>query len=111
MLNGEDTLEDMIASVDDGLYAVNFDGGQVDITSGKFLATCSPIFPVKTEVPLRLKSPSKPCPIASCNNTPGQPGPSVSVIVEHEGRIESASSGGGGRYDYRYFIDHNFARD
>jgi TldD protein len=34
---------------------------------------------------------------------------SVSVIVEHEGRIESASSGGGGRYDYRYFIDHNFA--
>jgi TldD protein len=32
---------------------------------------------------------------------------SVSVIVEHNGRIESASSGGGGRYDYRYFIDHN----
>jgi len=32
---------------------------------------------------------------------------SVSVIVEHEGRVESASSGGGGRYDYRYFIDHN----
>ena len=32
---------------------------------------------------------------------------SVSVIVEHDGRIESASSGGGGRYDYRYFIDHN----
>jgi TldD protein len=27
----------MIASVDDGLYAVNFDGGQVDITSGKFV--------------------------------------------------------------------------
>jgi predicted Zn-dependent protease len=26
MLNGEDTLEQMIASVDDGLYAVNFDG-------------------------------------------------------------------------------------
>lgn len=34
---------------------------------------------------------------------------SVSVIVEHDGRIEHASSGGGGRYDYRYFIDHNFA--
>jgi len=34
---------------------------------------------------------------------------SVSVIVEHDGRIESASSGGGGRYDYRYFIDHNLA--
>jgi TldD protein len=34
---------------------------------------------------------------------------SVSVIVEHNGRIEQASSGGGGRYDYRYFIDHNLA--
>jgi TldD protein len=37
MLNGKDTLDEMIASVDDGLYAVNFDGGQVDITSGKFV--------------------------------------------------------------------------
>ena len=34
---------------------------------------------------------------------------SVSVIVEQDGRIEHASSGGGGRYDYRYFIDHNLA--
>lgn len=34
---------------------------------------------------------------------------SVSVIVEHNGRIEQASSGGGGRYDYRYFVDHNLA--
>ena len=28
----------------------------------------------------------------------------VSVIVEHEGRREQASAGGGGRYDYRYFL-------
>jgi len=28
---------------------------------------------------------------------------SVTVIVEHNGRIEQASSGGGGRYDYDYF--------
>ena len=28
---------------------------------------------------------------------------SVSVIVEHNGRTEQASSGGGGRYDYGYF--------
>src|SRR5204863_136407 len=33
------------------------------------------------EVPLRLKSPSSPCPIASCSRTPGQPGPSTTVIV------------------------------
>jgi len=37
MLNGEDKFEDMISSVDDGIYAKNFDGGQVDITSGKFV--------------------------------------------------------------------------
>ena len=31
--------------------------------------------PAKAEVPLRLKSPSRPCPIASCRRMPGQPGP------------------------------------
>ena len=31
------------------------------------------------EVPLRLKSPSRPCPIASWSSTPGQPGPSTTV--------------------------------
>ena len=37
MLAGEHDPEDIIASVADGLYAVNFGGGQVDITSGKFV--------------------------------------------------------------------------
>jgi TldD protein len=37
MLNGVRAPEEIIASVDDGLYAVNFGGGQVDITSGKFV--------------------------------------------------------------------------
>jgi len=37
MLNGDRAPEEIIASVDDGLYAVNFGGGQVDITSGKFV--------------------------------------------------------------------------
>ena len=37
MLAGEDDPADIIASVDRGLYAVNFGGGQVDITSGKFV--------------------------------------------------------------------------
>jgi TldD protein len=37
MLNGDCAPEEIIASVDDGLYAVNFGGGQVDITSGKFV--------------------------------------------------------------------------
>ncbi len=47
MLNGEDTLEEMIASVDDGLYAVNFDGGQVDITSGKFVFSANEAYLIK----------------------------------------------------------------
>ncbi len=37
MLAGERNPEEIIASVDHGLYAVNFGGGQVDITSGKFV--------------------------------------------------------------------------
>jgi TldD protein len=37
MLAGEHDPEAIIASVADGLYAVNFGGGQVDITSGKFV--------------------------------------------------------------------------
>jgi TldD protein len=37
MLNGERDPAEIIASVKNGLYAVNFGGGQVDITSGKFV--------------------------------------------------------------------------
>ncbi|WP_126322526.1 metalloprotease TldD [Candidatus Rickettsiella viridis] len=37
MLPGPYAPEEIIASVDKGLYAVNFSGGQVDITSGKFV--------------------------------------------------------------------------
>ncbi len=37
MLAGDKTPEEIIASVKHGLYAANFGGGQVDITSGKFV--------------------------------------------------------------------------
>ena len=37
MLNGDRSRDEIIASVKHGLYAVNFGGGQVDITSGKFV--------------------------------------------------------------------------
>ncbi|CAI1781017.1 metalloprotease TldD [Serratia proteamaculans] len=37
MLAGKSTPEEIIASVEYGLYAPNFGGGQVDITSGKFV--------------------------------------------------------------------------
>jgi TldD protein len=41
MLAGEDDPEDIIRSVRRGLYAVNFGGGQVDITNGKFVFSAS----------------------------------------------------------------------
>jgi TldD protein len=37
MLNGDRDPKEIIASVENGLYAVNFGGGQVDITNGKFV--------------------------------------------------------------------------
>jgi TldD protein len=37
MLGGTSAPEEILASVDSGLYAVSFGGGQVDITSGKFV--------------------------------------------------------------------------
>lgn len=41
MLPGESEPEEIIKSVKKGLYAVNFGGGQVDITSGKFVFSAS----------------------------------------------------------------------
>jgi len=41
MLAGQDDPEEIVASLDRGLYAVNFGGGQVDITSGKFVFSAS----------------------------------------------------------------------
>lgn len=41
MLNGKYPKEEILASVKSGLYAVNFGGGQVDITSGKFVFSAS----------------------------------------------------------------------
>jgi TldD protein len=41
MLGGDRTKEEIIASIDKGLYATYFGGGQVDITSGKFVFSAS----------------------------------------------------------------------
>ncbi|MEZ5984079.1 MAG: metallopeptidase TldD-related protein, partial [Parvularculaceae bacterium] len=47
MLAGEHNPEEIIRSVKDGIYAVNFSGGQVDITSGKFVFNCTEAYRVK----------------------------------------------------------------
>ena len=47
MLGGERNPEEIIASVDNGLYAVQFGGGQVDITNGKFVFNASQAYKIK----------------------------------------------------------------
>ncbi len=44
MLPGEHKPEEVIESVKNGIYAVNFGGGQVDITSGKFVFSTSEVY-------------------------------------------------------------------
>ncbi len=44
MLGGDKTQEEILDSVKRGLYATNFGGGQVDITSGKFVFSASEAF-------------------------------------------------------------------
>ena len=47
MLAGKYEPEEVIASVEKGLYAVNFGGGQVDITSGKFVFSTSEVYMIE----------------------------------------------------------------
>lgn len=47
MLAGQEEPEDIIRSVKSGLYAVNFGGGQVDITSGQFVFTASEAYMIE----------------------------------------------------------------
>jgi TldD protein len=47
MLAGQEAPEDIIHSVDHGLYAVSFGGGSVDITSGKFVFSASEAYEIE----------------------------------------------------------------
>ena len=56
MLAGDDNPEDILRSVKRGLYAVNFGGGQVDITNGKFVFSASEAYLIedgKVTAPVR----------------------------------------------------------
>ena len=50
MENGSYEPEEIIKSAKKGLYAVNFGGGQVDITSGKFVFTCTEAYQIENGV-------------------------------------------------------------
>lgn len=47
MLNGSHTPDEILASMDTGLFAKSFGGGQVDITSGKFVFTVTEAYLVE----------------------------------------------------------------
>ena len=47
MLGGDKEQEELISSVKDGVFAVNFAGGQVDITSGKFVFNCTEAYRIQ----------------------------------------------------------------
>ena len=50
MLSGPDDPAGIVASLKDGIYAVGFGGGQVDITSGKFVFSCTEAYRVRNGV-------------------------------------------------------------
>jgi TldD protein len=47
MLSGNDNPADLVADLKDGIYAVGFGGGQVDITNGKFVFSCTEAYRVQ----------------------------------------------------------------
>lgn len=47
MMGGETDPADVLAELKDGIYAVGFGGGQVDITNGKFVFSCTEAYRVK----------------------------------------------------------------
>ncbi|MDA7763878.1 MAG: metalloprotease TldD [Candidatus Pelagibacterales bacterium] len=56
MMSGNKTPEEIIKTVKNGVYAVDFSGGQVDITSGKFTFSCTEAYKIvdgKVEQPIK----------------------------------------------------------
>src|SRR5690242_13414762 len=51
MLGGNTDPAEIIASVDRGVYATNFGGGQVDITNGKFVFSCTEAYLIENGKP------------------------------------------------------------
>lgn len=50
MLGGKTDPEEIVADLKDGIYAVGFGGGQVDITNGKFVFSCTEAYRIKNGV-------------------------------------------------------------
>ncbi|WIH23551.1 metalloprotease TldD [Photobacterium damselae] len=63
MLPGEHSPEEIIASVKKGIYAPNFGGGQVDITSGKFVFSASEAYLIENG---KITTPIKGATLVGC---------------------------------------------
>jgi TldD protein len=48
MMSGKQDPKEILESVKSGIFAVNFGGGQVDITSGKFVFSCTEAYRIET---------------------------------------------------------------
>ena len=75
MLGGEVAREEMVADLEDGILATNFGGGQVDITSGKFVFQCTEAYRVRNG---RVEAPVKGATLIG-------DGPSVLTRIRHIG--------------------------
>ncbi len=75
MLGGGKDPEEILADLKDGVYAVNFGGGQVDITSGKFVFQCTEAYRVENG---KIKEPLKGVTIIG-------DGPTVLTQIRHVG--------------------------
>ena len=85
MLNGGRDPQEIIASVKKGLYAANFGGGQVDITSGKFVFSAAEAYLIENG---RITSPVKGATLIGN-------GPDVLQRVVDDRQRHGARSGGG----------------
>ncbi len=62
MEGGDATPEEVLGELKDGIYAVGFGGGQVDITNGKFVFSCTEAYRVeggKVGAPVKGATPDR----------------------------------------------------
>jgi TldD protein len=75
MLNGKRTPEEILSSMKTGIFAKSFGGGQVDITSGKFVFTVTEAYMIEAG---KLTAPGEAAPFSS--------GPRGSTEEDQHGR-------------------------
>ncbi|MEE9272192.1 MAG: metalloprotease TldD [Robiginitomaculum sp.] len=83
MLGGKTSHEEIIADLKDGVYAANFGGGQVDITSGKFVFQCTEAYRVRNG---KIEEPIKGATLIG-------DGPTVLTQIKHIGNNSKLDSG------------------